>query len=144
MLVGFGSTRSRDDPSGAEIMQNGPRPVVAVVDDDDDVRESLRFLLETAGYDVAAYDSAQAYLDHLNDQVAACLVLDQHMPQITGVELLIQLQQRGADLPTALITGSPSSDLVRRAKALGVAQILEKPLADDALLRFVQCVTSGT
>lgn len=126
------------------MMQNAPRPVVAVVDDDDDVRESLRFLLETAGYDVAAYDSAQAYLDHLADPAAACLVLDHHMPQITGVELLTQLHRRGADLPTALITGSPSPDLVRRAKALGVARVLEKPLADDALLRFVQCATSGT
>ncbi len=125
-------------------MRNAPRPVVAVVDDNDDVRGALRFLLETAGYDVAAYDSAQAYLDHLVDPTAACLVLDHHMPQVTGVELLTQLHQRGADLPTALITGSLSPDLVRRARALGVARVLEKPLADDALLRFVQCATSGT
>jgi FixJ family two-component response regulator len=125
------------------VMQNGPRPVVAVVDDDDDVRESLRFLLETAGYDVRVYESAQAYLDQLADRAPACLVLDHHMPQITGVELLAQLRQRGADLPTALITGSPSPDLVRRANALGVTRVLEKPLADDALLRFVRCATSG-
>lgn len=125
-------------------MTDKHRPVVAVVDDDDDVRESLRFLLETAGYDVVVYDSAQAYLDHLADPAASCLVLDHHMPQISGVELLTQLHQRGIGVPTALITGSPSPDLVRRAAALGVARVLEKPLADDSLLRFVQCVTSGT
>ena len=124
-------------------MTDGHRPVVAVVDDDDGVRDSLRFLLETAGYDVVAYDSAEAYL---NDQAArppACLVLDQHMPQITGVELLDLLRTRGVRLPIALITGSPSDELARRANALGVARILEKPLTDDSLLRFVQCATSG-
>ena len=125
-------------------MTDEHRPVVAVVDDDDDVRESLRFLLETAGYDVVVYDSAQAYLERIADSPADCLIVDHHMPRITGVELLAQLRQRGAHVPTVLITGSPSPDLVRRATALGVSRVLEKPLADDALLRFVQGVTSGT
>jgi two-component system response regulator FixJ len=120
------------------------RPVVAVVDDDDDVRESLQFLLETAGYDVVAYGSAQDYLDRLPGQLADCLVVDQHMPQVTGVELLDALHARGAHLPTVLITGSSSPDLVRRAQALGVTRVLEKPLADDALLCFIQCVVSGS
>jgi two-component system response regulator FixJ len=124
-------------------MIDARHPVVAVVDDDEHVRESLRFLLETAGYVVVTYDSAQAYLDQVATQPAACLVLDLHMPQVTGVELLTQLRRRGARLPTALITGSPSPELVRRVDALGAARVLEKPLADDALLRFVHCAING-
>jgi two-component system response regulator FixJ len=125
------------------MMQAEHRPVVIVVDDDEAVRESLRFLLDTAGYDAVTFDSAQDYLDHVDGQPAACLVLDQHMPQATGLELLAVLHQRGLDLPTALITGSLSADIVRQATALGAAQVLEKPLVDDALLRFVACAAYG-
>ncbi len=124
-------------------MQDGRRPVVVVVDDDEAVRESLRFLLDIAGYDAVTFASAQDYLDHLCCQPATCLVLDQHMPHTTGLELLATLRQRGTRLPTALITGSPSPDLVRQATALGAARVLEKPLADDALLRFVACAAHG-
>jgi FixJ family two-component response regulator len=125
-------------------MQDGRRPVVIVVDDDEAVRESLRFLLDIAGYDVVTFDSAQAYLDRADRQPADCMLLDQHMPNTTGLELLSALHQSGTGLPTALITGSPSPDLVRRATALGAARVLEKPLADDALLSFVAYAASGT
>jgi two-component system, LuxR family, response regulator FixJ len=125
------------------MMQNGHRPVVIVVDDDEAVRESLRFLLDIAGYDVVTFDSAQAYLDRVDREPAACMVLDQHMPNTTGLELLTLLRQRGADVPTALITGSPSPDLVRQATAAGAAEVLEKPLADDALLSFVANAATG-
>jgi two-component system response regulator FixJ len=124
-------------------MSDGRNPMIAVVDDDLDVRESLRFLLETAGYSVATYESANDYLDRVAADHPACLVLDQHMPQVTGVELLALLRERGAALPTALITGSPTPELLRRAAALGAQRVLEKPLADDALLRFIRCATSG-
>jgi len=124
-------------------MQDGRRPVVVVVDDDEAVRESLRFLLDIAGYEVVSFDSAQAYLDRIGAQMATCMVLDQHMPHTTGLELLAMLRQREMRLPTALITGSPSPDLVRQAIALGAKQVLEKPLADDALLRFVASAASA-
>jgi len=65
------------------------------------------------------------------------------MPNTTGLELLTLLRQRGADVPTALITGSPSPDLVRQATAAGAAEVLEKPLADDALLSFVANAATG-
>jgi two-component system, LuxR family, response regulator FixJ len=120
----------------------GYRSMVIVVDDDEAVRESLRFLLEIAGYHVVTFESAQAYLDRADRGPATCMVLDQHMPNTTGLELLTQLHQSGAGLPTALITGSPSPDLVRQATALGAARVLEKPLADDALLSFVACAAS--
>ena len=119
-------------------MQNGHGGVVAIVDDDDAVRDSLQFLLEIAGHHVAAYSSAHQFLAEANPAGLRCLIVDQHMPEVTGLQLVSQLRAQGADLPVALITGSPSADLIRRALALGVVSVLEKPLADDVLLEFVE------
>jgi FixJ family two-component response regulator len=60
------------------------------------------------------------------------------MPEQTGLQLVSRLRSQGATLPIALITGSPSPDLIRLARQLGVAQILEKPLDDDVLLAFIE------
>ncbi len=116
--------------------------MVAVVDDDEAVRESLRFLLESAGFRVSVYGSAREFLSRAKTDEVACLVLDQHMPEQTGLQLVTQLRGNGAALPIALITGSPSADLIERAKGLGVEMVLEKPLADDMLLEFVERAAS--
>jgi len=109
--------------------------MVAIVDDDEAVRESLKFALEMADYRVRSYESAVRFLDddwrHLD-----CLVLDQHMPVHTGLEVLAQLRGRGARLPVVLITGSTSPDLERRAAELG-ATVLVKPLVEDDLLEVL-------
>jgi two-component system response regulator FixJ len=118
-------------------MHDGSHRLVAVVDDDDAVRESLQFLLETAGFSVAAYNSAAQFLNEATLGELTCLVVDQHMPDQTGLQLVSSLRRQGAKLPIALITGSPSPDLVRLARQLGVAQVLEKPLDDDLLLDFI-------
>ena len=112
--------------------------MVAVVDDDDAVRDSLRFLLESAGFHVSLYASANEFLASAKPDEIGCLVLDQHMPEQTGLQLVSHLRGQGAVLPIALITGSPSPDLIERASKLGVATVLEKPLADDVLLDFVE------
>jgi FixJ family two-component response regulator len=118
-------------------MLSGSRRLVAVVDDDDAVRDSLRFLLEIAGHSVATYESAAQFLQEAPLDELACIVVDQHMPDQTGLQLVAQLRQRGVDLPVALITGSPSPDVLRLAGELSVAQVLEKPLDDDLLLDFI-------
>lgn len=119
-------------------MDNGSHQTVAVVDDDKAVRDSLRFLLETAGYPVATYDSAAAFLNEAKPSHLACLIVDHHMPDVTGLQLVSRLRGSGQSLPVALITGSPSPDLVRLARHAGVARVLEKPLDDEALLAFVE------
>lgn len=119
-------------------MRSGSHRLVAVVDDDDAVRDSLRFLLEIAGHSVAAYGSAAQFLDEAPMEELVCLVVDQHMPEQTGLQLVSQLRARGVTLPVALITGSPSADLIRLARELGVAQVMEKPLDDDLLLDFIE------
>jgi FixJ family two-component response regulator len=119
-------------------MHDGQDGTVAVVDDDDAVRDSLRFLLEIAGFRVDTYTSAQQFLNEATIADVRCLVVDQHMPDVTGLQLVTQLRAQGATLPVALITGSPSPDLMRRAQQLGITALLEKPLADDVLLNFVE------
>jgi two-component system, LuxR family, response regulator FixJ len=118
-------------------MHNGSHRLVAVVDDDEAVRESLQFLLETAGLTVTTYHSAAQFLTDAKPGELTCLVLDQHMPELTGLQLVARLRSNGVNLPIALITGSPSPDLLRRASQLGVARVLEKPLDDSELLDFI-------
>ena len=100
---------------------------VAVVDDDEAVRDSTRFLLEVEGYSVATFASA---IEFLKAEVGRflCLLLDQHMPQMTGLELVEQLRSNGIAIPTMLMTGLPSRAIVARADALGIERVLEKPL----------------
>ena len=109
--------------------------VVAVVDDDEAVRDSIRFLLEMADYTVRVYDAPPRMLDD-GWGTLDCLVVDQHMPGMTGLEVLARLREAGASLPVVLITGSISPDLERRAAELG-ARVMVKPLVEDDLLAFI-------
>ena len=108
--------------------------VVAVVDDDAGVRESLRFLLETAGHTVETYESGPQFLAEADPARLACLVLDQKMPEITGLDLLARLRSEGMGTPTLLIVSTSASVVAQRAAELGVREVLEKPLAQDDLL----------
>lgn len=111
--------------------------LVAVVDDDDAVRDSLRFLLNSAGYGVATYASGVQFLQEAPLGELACLVVDQQMPDLTGIQTIARLRALGVNLRVALITSSPSPELVRLAQELGADVVLEKPLDDDKLFRFV-------
>lgn len=119
-------------------MRDERRPVIAVVDDDDAVRDSLRFLLEAAGFRAAMFSSAESFLSNPAGMTCTCLLLDQHMPSVTGLELLQQLRATGYDLPVAIMTASPSARLTQRAMELGAAAVLEKPLSEPALLQFIE------
>jgi FixJ family two-component response regulator len=116
--------------------------IIAVVDDDPGVRDSLRFLLETAGLAVETYESGSRFLAEAEPAHLACLVLDQHMPQLTGLDLLAQLRAQGMATPTLLVTSTPGPVLARRAAELGVARLLEKPLAQDDLLAQIEAVVA--
>jgi two-component system, LuxR family, response regulator FixJ len=110
---------------------------VAVIDDDPAVLESLRFLLEVEGHRVVTYASAAEFL---RSQAVrpCCLILDHHMPQMTGLELAAHLRSERAGIPVLLITGSPSPAIITRATELGVQKVLDKPPEDDELLQFVE------
>jgi two-component system, LuxR family, response regulator FixJ len=117
-------------------MADALRRTVAIVDDDEAVRNSLRFLLEPAGHVTEAFASASEFLKSEMHQLA-CLILDHQMPHMTGLELLERLRELGVGIPVLLITGSPSPTLVAQAATLGVERVLEKPPGESDLLNFV-------
>ena len=110
--------------------------IVAIVDDDLAVLDSLKFLLEVVGYLVSTYASAAAFLGDVATN-PACLIIDQHMPGMTGLELAQRLRDDGAAIPILLITGSPSPAIVARAGQLGIVNVLEKPPEEADLLSFI-------
>ncbi|MDR3536113.1 MAG: response regulator [Acetobacteraceae bacterium] len=112
------------------------RDIVAIVDDDDAVRDSLRFLVEVAGHKVEAFSAAAEFLA-ADLRHIACLVLDQHMPAMTGLQLAEQLRTTNPAIPIMLITGSPSPAIVARANGLGIEIVLEKPPAEADILNFI-------
>lgn len=110
---------------------------IVIIDDDVSVRDSLQFLFEIAGYSTEVFASARDCLEAYPWCGAACLVVDQHMPDVTGLELVAEVRRRGSRLPAILVTGSPSRDLERRAAELDGMRVLPKPPMEDELLRFV-------
>ncbi|HTW28940.1 MAG TPA: response regulator [Acetobacteraceae bacterium] len=123
-------------------MTGDPGGIVAIVDDDSGVLDSLRFLLETAGYAVATYDSAASFLGD-GGAGPACLILDHHMPQMSGLELAARLRSGGWATPVLLITGSSSPAIAARAVELGIERVLEKPPLEADLLAFVEAHWRG-
>lgn len=122
--------------AGAEAMTDHHPGLVAIVDDDVAILDSLKFLLELTGHTVAVYQSAAEFLAN-REESPACLILDHHMPQMTGLELADRLRRDSRDIPVLLITSVPSPTIIARAKELGVERVLAKPPAEDDLLGFV-------
>lgn len=118
-------------------MSGAARDTVAIVDDDDAVRHSLRFLLESVGYKVRTFATAAEFLQ-AELQAMACLILDHHMPEMTGLELAERLRADGVGMPIMLITGLPLSSLVARAAELGIDKVLAKPLAEAEVIAFIE------
>jgi FixJ family two-component response regulator len=113
---------------------------VAIVDDDQAVRDSLRFLLEIIGHPVETFASAAEFLN-ADKQHLVCLILDHHMPEVTGLELAERLRADGFGMPIVLITGSPSPAIAARAAELGI-RVLAKPVTDEDLMDFISAARS--
>jgi FixJ family two-component response regulator len=118
-------------------MSIAPEPVI-VVDDDAAVRNSLKFALELEGFDVRVFESGLATLADESLSAGGCLVVDQYMPGMTGIELVDRLRERYVDIPAILITAKASDELRLSAALRGIRQVLEKPLEDGALLEGIR------
>lgn len=110
---------------------------VFIVDDDEAVRDSLKLLLEAHGLGVREYASCEAFMHDYRPQNRQCLVLDQHLPGMTGLELVEALDQSGAPLPTILVTGKGDNTIKARAQAAGVLAYLNKPVTENRLLPLI-------
>ncbi len=108
------------------------------MDDDDAVLESARFLLEVEGHAVEPFLSARAFLGALAAHSFDCLVLDHHMPEMTGLELAQQLRAEGDPLPIMLMSSAVTVEMTTRAAEIGVQKVVEKPVSDEELMTFVE------
>jgi len=115
-----------------------PPQAVHIIDDDEAVRDSLAILLETRGFEVATYGSAQAFLDHAEAGVTGCVVTDVQMPEMNGLQLLRAFKARNLHVPVLVVTARSGRALADEALAQGARAVIEKPFAPDAFVAAVQ------
>ena len=111
------------------------RPLVAVVDDDESIRESLPDLLGEFGFRSEVFSSAERFLASDTVSQMKCVVLDIVMPGMTGFELQQELKVRGHNIPVVFITAQKDEAVRKRALEKGAAGFLLKPFSDTALLK---------
>lgn len=119
------------------------RLLIAVVDDEESVRRALGRLLRSAGHEVQCYASGIEFLSSLSNGRPECLVLDVHMPGLSGFDVLARLRADGVRLATIVITGFDEPDAEPRAARLGAVKFLRKPVREDELLEAVDLAVSA-
>ena len=117
--------------------------LLAVVDDDEDVRAALTRLIGSAGFAVESFASGGAFLRSVEDHKPACVVLDLHMPEISGFDVQRSLGTSHAAVPVVVITGHDTLQSRARAAQLGAKAYLCKPVNDEALLAAIDAALVG-
>ena len=111
---------------------------VYIVDDDEAVRDSLRWLLEANGYRVRAYASAEAFLSEFDEHQPGVLIVDVRMPGMSGLELQEQLITRKSSMPIVFITGHGDVPMAVTTMKKGAEDFIEKPFKEDELVQLVE------
>src|SRR5262249_1850293 len=111
--------------------------LIAIVDDDPSVLRALKRLLGAWSYRVVTYQSSGELLAKLPDDQPECLIVDLHMPEMSGLELTQRLTRSGIEIPTILITAYPEESEHARCKSAGAIALLGKPVQDDVLLAAI-------
>jgi FixJ family two-component response regulator len=112
-------------------------PMVHLIDDDDAVRDSLKTLLESHGFKVRDYGSALDFLTEFGVG-GGCLVLDLHLPAVSGLDLLGMMVERKIRLPVVFITGRSEQETRARAMKAGAIAFLDKPVHEEVLLQAIR------
>ena len=113
-------------------------PTVFIVDDDADALDSLECLLKSIGLDVKSYQSPSNFLDEYDSSRPGCIVLDVRMPELSGLELQLELNQRGPSPPVIVITGHGDVPVCAFAFRAGAFDFIEKPVNPQLLLGRIQ------
>src|SRR3954469_15170279 len=131
-MAGFRRSTLADQRSKANVF------LISVVDDDNSVRESLQGLLQSIGYGVETYCSAEAFLHSDSLARTDCLILDVRMPGMRGPELQRELVRLGSAIPIVFITAHGDDDVRLQVLASGAVDCLLKPFSEDALLTAIR------
>jgi FixJ family two-component response regulator len=118
-------------------LPSADRPTVIIVDDDSGLRKALRYSLEIEGFDVVSCANGETLLDLALPQTTACLVVDQRLPGISGIEALEVLRGRQVEIPAIVITSAADARL-RSRLLLANARLIEKPLLNDHLTAAIR------
>ncbi|WP_291684224.1 response regulator FixJ [Bradyrhizobium sp.] len=114
------------------------RGKVYVIDDDEAMRDSLNFLLDSANYKVTLFETALKFLDALPRLEFGCVVSDVRMPGLDGIELLKRMKAGHSTFPIVIMTGHGDVPLAVEAMKLGAVDFLEKPFEDDRLIAMIE------
>ena len=112
--------------------------MVSIVDDDESLRRSLRNLLESVGFRVEAFASAEAFLESIHQEQTGCLVLDLRMPGMNGFNLLRRLSSTGSRIPVIILTAHGDDEARQQSLQAGAVAFLSKPFNGKALLDAVR------
>ena len=112
-------------------------PSVAIVDDEEGIRKALRRLLRASGLDAESYANGQEFLNAAAEKQPDCVVLDLHMPGMSGLQVLRRLKATGALLPVVVITAHDEPETRKQCMSAGADAYLRKPLEDRLLLNAI-------
>jgi FixJ family two-component response regulator len=113
-------------------------PRIAIVDDDPSVLKALARLLSTRAFIAKTFQSGEKFLASLQDEVPDCLILDLQMPEMTGLELHLDLGRRGVQIPTIIITARNETEMRERCASAGTIAFLPKPINDASLFAAIE------
>jgi len=111
---------------------------IFILDDDAAVRDSLSMLIESAGYQAETFASCREFLARPPFPPRACLLLDIHMPEMTGLQLQDEMARRGLKLPVIVMTGQADVPVAVRAMKAGALDFIEKPFSDEVMLDSIR------
>jgi FixJ family two-component response regulator len=117
---------------------------VGVVDDDESLRLSVRSLLASAGFRVALFPSAEAFLAARGQSEVSCLVLDVQLDGMSGLDLAEHIAALGVKLPFVVLTALDDKECERRSSQAGASAVLRKPFCPEELLGAVRSMLSGS
>ena len=113
-------------------------PTIHVIDDDPAILASLSLLLTAEGYAVHTHQSAQIFLDTIRQSDSGCVVTDMHMPQMSGLDLLAEMNERRVFMPIIIMTGQVNAQLMVAAMIQGAFDFFQKPFDADILLASIR------
>jgi FixJ family two-component response regulator len=117
--------------------------LIAVVDDDESVRRATRRLLHAAGLEVETYACGTELLEALLHRRPNCVVVDLHMPGMSGLELQSRLAASGSGIPVIFMTAYDDPGARDRAQQAGAASYLRKPFSEEVLLEAIDAAVTG-